>query len=152
MRWWWVGGAALASVAVLLLLFLRAPSPHIQENSIMPQRRAVAASTTAISGPSWSQDRVDQRYLPLDGEYYRQGWSSGEGVDVYVLDTGIRASHVEFARNGVLPGASFVEDARDPLTDCSGHGTHVASMIAGKVCAHRTAPLPHPTPLAFAFL
>ncbi len=84
---------------------------------------------------------------------------------MYVLDTGVRATHVDFAtttvvraprtsppppegrtsvwvvpvRHGAVDpvtpqvgGPSFVDtDALPSTVDCHGHGTHVASMIAG---------------------
>jgi subtilisin family serine protease len=54
----------------------------------------------------------------------------GQGVVVYVVDTGVRADHVEFASN-VRTGFSNVNDGRG-TNDCNGHGTHTAALIAGK--------------------
>ena len=39
-------------------------------------------------------DRVDQRELPLDNNFHPIG--DGEGVDIYILDTGIFYKHEEF--------------------------------------------------------
>ena len=39
-------------------------------------------------------DRIDQRDLPLNNTYnYNQ---TGQGVNAYIIDTGIRATHQQF--------------------------------------------------------
>jgi subtilisin family serine protease len=95
--------------------------------------------------------------LPLDGLYQYSSLSTGSGVDVYVLGTGVRATHNEFSDIQIVGGPNFVDDAcvlrdlasgvmypdcsclvvrcllrRASTIDCNGHGTHVASVIAGK--------------------
>lgn len=79
------------------------------------------------SNPTWGIDRLDQRNLPLDLKY--KYLSSGVGVNVYIVDTGIRSTHSEFV-NRVLPGYSSILDGNGS-NDCNGHGTHVAGTIGG---------------------
>ncbi|TQV96426.1 oryzin precursor [Cordyceps javanica] len=51
--------------------------------------------------------------------------SAGEGITAYIVDTGIRASHVEFEGRAVF-AANFADNVN---TDENGHGSHVAGTI-----------------------
>ena len=78
-------------------------------------------------------DRIDQRALPLDGAYAPP--ATGEGVQIYMIDTGVRATHVDLAGR-VIHGIDVVGvDERGvpaiPADDCDGHGTHTAALAAG---------------------
>jgi subtilisin family serine protease len=78
--------------------------------------------------PSWGLDRIDQRSRPLDSSY--EYASDGAGVNVYIIDSGIRGTHTEFGGRAV--GAfTTVSDGRG-TSDCTGHGTHVAGIIGGR--------------------
>src|SRR5690606_20496886 len=79
----------------------------------------------------WGRDRINQRALPLDGRPLPTGL--GQGVHVYVLDTGASPEGIRIAR---LPEHSgdFVGDAwgkQHGSADCHGHGSHVAGIVAG---------------------
>jgi subtilisin family serine protease len=73
--------------------------------------------------PSWGLDRIDERALKLDSYY---GFpNTGQGVDVYVVDTGIATGHPSFEGRAVW-GTNTTNDGRDEDCVSSGHGTHVA--------------------------
>ncbi|MGW4732157.1 S8 family serine peptidase [Streptomyces shenzhenensis] len=61
-----------------------------------------------------------------------QGGNTGQGVDVAVLDTGYDQDHPDL-KDAVEGSASFVPG--EDVTDRNGHGTHVASTIAGNGAA-----------------
>ncbi|MGY0231395.1 S8 family serine peptidase [Longispora urticae] len=75
----------------------------------------------------WNLDRVDQRSLPLSTTYTAA--NTGAGVNVYIIDSGIRMSHQDFGGRAVS-GYDFVDNDTD-ASDCLGHGTHVAGTVAG---------------------
>jgi subtilisin family serine protease len=85
-------------------------------------------SAVATQSPAtWGLDRIDQRDLPLNNSYtYNQ---TGQGVHAYVIDTGLRASHQQFAGR-VGNGFTAVNDGQG-TNDCNGHGTHVAGTTGG---------------------
>jgi type VII secretion-associated serine protease mycosin len=57
--------------------------------------------------------------------------STGAGVTVAVIDSGVEASHPDLAGQ-VLPGLDLVTDTSGTSTDPNGHGTHVAGTIAAR--------------------
>jgi subtilisin family serine protease len=79
------------------------------------------------TGATWGLDRIDQQALPLNSSYT---YGPASNVTAYIIDTGIRMTHSEYAGRA-RSGYDFVDNDSD-ATDCQGHGTHVAGTVGGK--------------------
>ena len=91
------------------------------------QDQVFTINQTQSPTPSWGLDRVDQVNLPLDNSYTFN--TTGAGVTLYGIDTGIRTTHNDFTgRTGA--GFTAINDGNG-TNDCNGHGTHTASTAAG---------------------
>jgi subtilisin family serine protease len=101
-----------------------AEDPAVQS---VEKDQKVGLDTTQFNAP-WGLDRIDQANLPLNGTYTYPN-SAGSGTTVYVIDTGVRITHRQIAGR-----ASYGYDAIDGdniAPDGNGHGTHVATTVAG---------------------
>ena len=117
---------ALKGVAVSLTpneLATMQKNPNVEY--IEPDRIVSAIATQ--SSPPWGLDRIDQVGLPLSGTYTYV--ADGTGVTVYIIDTGINYSHVEFGGRAV-PGIDEVTIGGGAV-DCAGHGSHVSGTVGG---------------------
>lgn len=90
------------------------------------EQDAMVSVNEIQTGPTWGLNRIDQR-APINTYSYA---STGNGVRVYVIDSGVRISHADFGGRA-SNGYDFISN--DGIAeDCNGHGTHVAGTVAGK--------------------
>lgn len=120
-----LGVAALAAVAVPTAAPVAAPSSGGQ----------LAGAPVAIApGDSVSRtDQVRDEQWQLDELRADTAWrtSTGRGVTVAVVDSGVDPNHPDLAGQ-VLPGLDLVGPAGGAGPDPVGHGTTVAGLIAGR--------------------
>ncbi|MEU8261182.1 S8 family serine peptidase [Micromonospora sp. NPDC048999] len=88
------------------------------------QDRVVTTQATQ-TGATWGLDRIDQRNLPLNGNFTYP--NTATNVRAYIIDTGIRITHSDFG--GRASWGTNTVDTNN--TDCNGHGTHVAGTVGG---------------------
>jgi aqualysin 1 len=92
----------------------------VEEDSVMEL-------TATQTNPPWGLDRIGQASLPLNNSYSYT--TTGSGVNVYIIDTGIRRTHTQFGGRALV-GFDAIGDGRN-TSDCNGHGTHVAGTVGG---------------------
>ncbi|MFZ9879635.1 MAG: S8 family serine peptidase, partial [Candidatus Nanopelagicaceae bacterium] len=88
----------------------------------------IASISATQSGATWGIDRIDQRSLPLNGNFTYT--KNGQNVLAYIVDTGVLGSHNEFTGRMSDSGYTAIADGGGTV-DCNGHGTHVAGTVAG---------------------
>lgn len=102
------------------------------EVNIVEEKTTVKSFATTKSGSPWGLQRISNEAgasgspQTQDFTYSFDDTSLGAGVDIYVIDTGVRTSHAVFtgrATQGFTATGSFV--------DGDGHGTHVAGTAGG---------------------
>jgi type VII secretion-associated serine protease mycosin len=81
-----------------------------------------------LAGDAVRNEQQHLRTLNVAGAWT---YSSGAGVTVAVIDSGVDAGHPDL-QGQVLPGLDLVDPSGNGDTDLVGHGTTVAALIAGK--------------------
>jgi membrane-anchored mycosin MYCP len=132
--------AISAAAAALAVLLLSPPAaavtpPEVDAQAVPPPgapgppqpmaQRSQCVSTGVLPGTDPGAANPNQLALNLSEAWQH---SRGEGQMVAVIDTGVRPGP---RLPNVEPGGDFVEST-DGLTDCDGHGTLVAGLIAGQ--------------------
>lgn len=125
------GGVMTMSMKNALALAKDPRVAYVEQDAVIQLVEPAATTTQDLSSLSnfypWGLDRIDQRTKNLDGYY---GYNAdGDGVTAYVIDTGIRYSHAEFAGRATAGYDAFGGNA----VDCNGHGTHVAGTVGGNL-------------------
>jgi cerevisin len=79
----------------------------------------------------WGLARISHRKSLSFGTFnkYLYAADGGEGVDVYVIDTGTNIEHVDFEGRAIWGKTIPTGDADE---DGNGHGTHCSGTVAGK--------------------
>lgn len=137
MKRFWLPCAA----AVLAAALATSPSavavtqPVVEQDAVVPTgsagpvtpmtQRNACATTGVIAGSDPGIAGPNQQILNLADAWQ---FSRGDGQTVAIIDTGVRPG----PRLPVVEaGGDFVENG-DGLTDCDGHGTLVAGLVAGQ--------------------
>jgi type VII secretion-associated serine protease mycosin len=115
----WRPAGAVARVAAAVLVGAAATLPV--------GTAAAAAVPLAVTGDDIRDEQWSLTELGMTEAWTR---STGAGVTVAVIDSGVDDTHVDLTGR-VLPGFDLVGSGGDGTDDPVGHGTTVAALIAG---------------------
>lgn len=108
----------VAAGLTALLLAVVTPAPA----SAAPGCAAPLAPARPVAETPWPQQRyAPERLAPL---------ATGAGTVVAVIDSGVDVRHPQLTGR-VLDGSDYLDRGGDGSRDCAGHGTGVASIVAG---------------------
>eukprot|EP00731_Ephydatia_muelleri_P002209 Em0001g2209a len=94
-------------------------------------QEVTAAACSTQKNANWGLVRTSMRDRPnFTSMSYVYG-NSGEGVNIYIIDSGIDIGNAEF-ENRASWGIDFVEPSNSPMSDPYGHGTKVAGFATSK--------------------
>ncbi len=72
----------------------------------------IAHAVTTQNNATWGLDRIDQHNLPLNNQYTYN--ATGAGVKAYIIDTGIRVTHIEFGGRASRAGTTSIDEGTAP--------------------------------------
>lgn len=123
-----LAGAALVTV----LAAAGAPVP-VSVAATGASAAATLGSGGGVPAAVVKRDQVRDEQWQLAELRATHAWrhSTGDGVTVAVIDSGVDAGHPDLAGQ-VLPGIDLVSPGGDGRSDPVGHGTTVAGLIAGR--------------------
>jgi membrane-anchored mycosin MYCP len=104
------------------------PEQPMRQSNICARTVTLAEPNVGLPAPGFSMLDISRAWQ----------YSTGNGVSVAVIDTGVTPS----ARLPAVPGGDYIMGG-DGLSDCDAHGTVVASLIAA---APSGTPMPAPMP------
>ena len=104
------------------------PARYFHPTKLTPKSSRRTPTLTTQPNAPWGLGSLSHK-RPNSTDYIYDPAGSGAGTYAYVIDTGLRTSHVEFEGRGVLgynafPGSEFVDN--------HGHGTHTAGTIGSR--------------------
>lgn|GEM_PF-1569703 len=108
------------------------PARTARKLNAAPKTTASPAKTRSILGAPHADGSARDLQWQLNHVRAEDAWraSTGAGITIAVIDTGVDAAHPDLAGR-VLPGYDAIRRRAGGTTDPNGHGTHVAGAIVG---------------------
>jgi len=130
--WVYTGFSGFFSDEAINYLAAQPGVKYIEQDQVVTINQECKIQTNA----EWGLARISIKGLPKASNEYKYD-TDGKGVKAYILDTGIRDTHVEFytsatdskSRASNPLEANFIPG--EAIGDFNGHGTHVAGTVGG---------------------
>jgi len=103
---------------------------YIEEDQIVTLNYEMAPEATITqTGAVWGLSRIDEHTRSTSLNYVYNS-NAGQGVEVFVVDTGVYTAHSEFGGRASMVFNAITGEASN---DLNGHGTHCAGTIGGTI-------------------